>query len=252
MTISGPGQSRIARATAALGDIDRHRLFGRGGSAGAPGRNRGPGRGHAGRRPHRACGHGRRAGLVRGDRVLGRPGARHAVRFVAGGAARLRGGHSRDPAWNQALIRVAGARRRRAWTPSRRARALAGRGPLPARRGHVPISRRPSARAFPAPVGGPLDLDTRPSTCSARCRAHAAVVRPCFRDKVAKARQVLATYADMEELIRLGAYRAGASAEVDEAVALMPQLEAFLGQRKEESTSMGDGYRCLEEILAVA
>jgi flagellum-specific ATP synthase len=28
----------------------------------------------------------------------------------------------------------------------------------------------------------------------------------------------MATYADMEELIRLGAYRAGTSAEVDEAI----------------------------------
>src|SRR6202007_2145435 len=33
-----------------------------------------------------------------------------------------------------------------------------------------------------------------------------------------RARQVMATYADMEELIRLGAYRAGTSPEVDEAM----------------------------------
>ncbi|MBV9079359.1 MAG: flagellum-specific ATP synthase FliI, partial [Methylobacteriaceae bacterium] len=72
---------------------------------------------------------------------------------------------------------------------------------------------------------------------------------PAFYGTVRKARQVLATYADMEELIRLGAYRAGASAEVDEAVALMPQLEAFLGQRKEESTSIADGYSRLAEII---
>jgi flagellum-specific ATP synthase len=72
---------------------------------------------------------------------------------------------------------------------------------------------------------------------------------PEFQPTVVKARQLLATYGDMEELIRLGAYRAGASAEVDEAVALMPQLDAFLGQRKEESTSLGDGYRRLADIL---
>jgi flagellum-specific ATP synthase len=53
----------------------------------------------------------------------------------------------------------------------------------------------------------------------------------------------------MEELIRLGAYRAGASAEVDEAIALMPRLEAFLAQGKEDSTSIGDGYHRLAEIL---
>ena len=49
-----------------------------------------------------------------------------------------------------------------------------------------------------------------------------------------RARQVLATYADMEELIRLGAYRAGSSPEVDEAIALFPALDAFLAQGKEE------------------
>ena len=42
--------------------------------------------------------------------------------------------------------------------------------------------------------------------------------------------QIMATYADMEELIRLGAYRAGSSAEVDEAIGLHQPLEAFLGQ----------------------
>ncbi len=41
-------------------------------------------------------------------------------------------------------------------------------------------------------------------------------------------RQVMATYADMEELIRLGAYRPGSSAEVDEAIALHAPLEGFL------------------------
>ncbi len=72
---------------------------------------------------------------------------------------------------------------------------------------------------------------------------------PAYLPVVQRARRILATHADMEELIRLGAYRAGASAEVDEAVALMPQLEAFLGQRKEESTSIPDGYRRLAEIV---
>ena len=54
---------------------------------------------------------------------------------------------------------------------------------------------------------------------------------------------------DMEELIRLGAYRAGSSPEVDEAVALMPDLTAFLGQGKEEATSIGEGYARLAAIV---
>ena len=72
---------------------------------------------------------------------------------------------------------------------------------------------------------------------------------PAFLPVVRRARRVLSTYADMEELIRLGAYRAGSSQEVDEAVALMPDLEAFLGQGKEEATSIGDGYARLAQIV---
>ena len=54
----------------------------------------------------------------------------------------------------------------------------------------------------------------------------------------------------MEELIRLGAYRTGSSAEVDEAIALHKPLEGFLSQFKEEATSMAEGYQRLERILA--
>ncbi|AWN38759.1 flagellar protein export ATPase FliI [Methylobacterium radiodurans] len=72
---------------------------------------------------------------------------------------------------------------------------------------------------------------------------------PAFLPTVRRARRVLATYSDMEELIRLGAYRAGSSAEVDEAVALMPDIEAFLGQGKEEATSIGEGYARLAQIV---
>ena len=56
----------------------------------------------------------------------------------------------------------------------------------------------------------------------------------------------------MEELIRLGAYRAGSSAEVDEAIRLHEPLERFLAQGKEEATSLGEGYRRLEAILGGA
>ena len=72
---------------------------------------------------------------------------------------------------------------------------------------------------------------------------------PSHLPTVRRARKVLATYADMEELIRLGAYRAGSSPEVDEAVALMPDLTAFLGQGKEEATSIGEGYARLAAIV---
>jgi len=72
---------------------------------------------------------------------------------------------------------------------------------------------------------------------------------PVYLPTITRARQVMATFADMEELIRLGAYRAGSSAEVDEAIRLHEPLEGFLRQAKDEVASLNDGYRQLERIL---
>ncbi len=72
---------------------------------------------------------------------------------------------------------------------------------------------------------------------------------PAYLPVITRARQVMATYADMEELIRLGAYRAGSSTEVDEAIALHEPLEGFLRQAKDEVTGLNEGYRQLEQIL---
>jgi flagellum-specific ATP synthase len=73
---------------------------------------------------------------------------------------------------------------------------------------------------------------------------------PAAWPTIQRARQIMATYSDMEELIRLGAYRAGSSPEVDEAIRLHEPLEAFLRQRKDESASIAEGYRQLTQILA--
>ena len=72
---------------------------------------------------------------------------------------------------------------------------------------------------------------------------------PAYLPTISRGRQVMATYADMEELIRLGAYRAGSSPEVDEAIRLHEPLEGFLRQAKDEVASLNEGYRQLEQIL---
>ncbi|ABE64100.1 ATPase FliI/YscN [Nitrobacter hamburgensis X14] len=72
---------------------------------------------------------------------------------------------------------------------------------------------------------------------------------PAFLPVITRGRQVMATFSDMEELIRLGAYRTGSNAEVDEAIRLNPLLEDFLRQAKDEVTSIEDGYRRLQQIL---
>src|SRR6202521_2882228 len=72
---------------------------------------------------------------------------------------------------------------------------------------------------------------------------------PAYVPTIQRARQVMATYADMEELIRLGAYRPGSSAEVDEAIRLHKPLESFLAQGRDEATGIMEGYRRLEDIM---
>ena len=70
-------------------------------------------------------------------------------------------------------------------------------------------------------------------------------VRPVLQ----KARELMSVFADMEELIRLGAYRKGSDPKVDRAIAINPALEAFLTQQREERTSIADGYVMLEAIV---
>jgi len=72
---------------------------------------------------------------------------------------------------------------------------------------------------------------------------------PHERDIAGDARQTLAAYANMEELIRIGAYRTGADPKIDRAIRLNGALEAFLAQDKDEVTSIDDGFIRLDSIL---
>ena len=70
------------------------------------------------------------------------------------------------------------------------------------------------------------------------------------RPLIARARRMMSLYADMEELIRLGAYRKGSDPDVDEAIRLQPAFDALLAQDKAESTGLEESYVRLERIVA--
>src|SRR5947199_2263021 len=72
---------------------------------------------------------------------------------------------------------------------------------------------------------------------------------PAYLPVITRGRQMMATYSDMEELIRLGAYRAGSSTEVDEAIALHEPLEDFLRQGNARVTGLRVVCVQLEQIL---
>ena len=57
-------------------------------------------------------------------------------------------------------------------------------------------------------------------------------------------------YANMEELIRIGAYRTGSDPIIDRAIALNPALEGFMRQDKDDTTPLAESFARLEAILA--
>lgn len=64
-----------------------------------------------------------------------------------------------------------------------------------------------------------------------------------------KAKKYISSYEDMAELIRLGAYKKGASPQVDEAIFYYPMIEEFLAQGKNEKITLAEGYIELDKIL---
>ncbi len=68
---------------------------------------------------------------------------------------------------------------------------------------------------------------------------------------VQTARNLISTYEDMAEMIRLGAYRKGSSPDVDQAIQYYPVIENFLRQRKDEKTALEEGYDQLAAALNI-
>jgi flagellum-specific ATP synthase len=68
---------------------------------------------------------------------------------------------------------------------------------------------------------------------------------------VITARRFMATYENMAELIRLGAYRRGTDPDVDRAMHFYPQLETFITQREHEAATLAEGYEQLGKVLGL-
>jgi flagellum-specific ATP synthase len=66
-----------------------------------------------------------------------------------------------------------------------------------------------------------------------------------------KMRAILATYAEVEDLIRIGAYVKGASPQVDRALELMPAVDLFLRQSVGERSSFVETRIALDRITAL-
>ncbi len=63
------------------------------------------------------------------------------------------------------------------------------------------------------------------------------------------ARRLLATYNDMSDMVRIGAYKSGADRDVDYAIKYFPLIEDFLRQNPDEYMSMSESFTKLAQIL---
>lgn len=71
------------------------------------------------------------------------------------------------------------------------------------------------------------------------------------QDQAGQLRRLMAVWRDNEELVRLGAYRHGSSAEVDRALRANEPMTAFLRQRPSEGSSLAETLRLLQAITKV-
>jgi flagellum-specific ATP synthase len=105
--------------------------------------------------------------------------------------------------------------------------------------GHLVLERAIAERGrFPA-----LNILKSVSRLMPECHA------PDEQILVRDAKRALAAYSDMEELIRLGAYRRGADPGTDRAIALAEPLEEFLSQAKQERTTFAETFQRLSDIM---
>ena len=74
------------------------------------------------------------------------------------------------------------------------------------------------------------------------------IVPARHRDAARKLRGLLATWQENEELIRLGAYKAGSSAAVDGAVARIEPIRAWLGQAAGEGIAFDKVLSSMEAV----
>jgi flagellum-specific ATP synthase len=66
---------------------------------------------------------------------------------------------------------------------------------------------------------------------------------------IRRARALLAVHGEMVDMVRLGAYRAGTDAAVDEALRLTPAIEAVLRQARDETTGFDESFRLLDQAM---
>ena len=105
--------------------------------------------------------------------------------------------------------------------------------------GHIVLSRKlANANHFPA-----IDVSASIS------RLMVEIVSPKHRELASKLRDILSVYEKNEDLLSIGAYKAGTNPRLDYAISKIDQINAFLMQGINESFSYDESLHQLESIV---
>ena len=108
--------------------------------------------------------------------------------------------------------------------------------------GHLVLSRRVAERGrYPA-----IDLERSLSRMLPDCHS------PAENAVLTAARSALGRYGEMEDLIRIGAYKSGADPATDRSVAVATGAETFLTQSRDSHVATGQAFEGLHAILSEA
>lgn len=106
--------------------------------------------------------------------------------------------------------------------------------------GHIMLSRKLAHKNhYPA-----IDVMQSISRCMSQIAA------PDHKKLAGKMKNVMATYADAEDLINIGAYKAGSNKNIDYAIEKIDAVNAFLGQDVDEKVTFDDMLEQLRAIFA--
>ena len=105
--------------------------------------------------------------------------------------------------------------------------------------GHIVLSRKlANENHFPA-----IDVNASIS------RLMVEIVKPEHREVAGKIRDILSVYSKNEDLISIGAYKPGTNPRLDDAVAKIDRVNAFLMQDINESFSLEESLKTMQAIM---
>jgi flagellum-specific ATP synthase len=104
--------------------------------------------------------------------------------------------------------------------------------------GHVLLDRKLNAKGHYPPI----------SVLDSLSRLMGAVCTAAHVEKARRLRQLLASYAANEDLVRIGAYQKGGDATLDQALAALPAITRFLQQGKNERAPIEETLAALQVL----